>query len=129
MVDPRAVENVFKVMGKLFELDRSMEAVVDESRIELTHDLVLVMLDSIAICAFTASKERKKDVGIFDLMKKHKYRVGADTINCLLDAPRRAKPRKGGECLVQEVEGEVELWREMESREGKLEVMLRLNSK
>ncbi|OWM80063.1 hypothetical protein CDL15_Pgr010041 [Punica granatum] len=161
-VDPREVENVCKVIDGLFELDRNMEAVLDESGIELTHDLVLAVLDrfrharkpalrfftwagrkpgfthdsrtynrmmeilgttrqfetmvamleemgeqrlltmetfSIAIRAFAAAKERKKATGIFDLMKKHKYRVGAETINCLLDALGRAKLGKEANAL------------------------------
>ena len=51
------------------------------------------MLDtfSIAMRAFAATKDRKKAVGIFELMKNHKYRVGVETINALLDSLGRAK--------------------------------------
>lgn len=164
--DPRKVENVCKVIDELFQLDRNMEAVLDECQINLTHDLVLAVLDrfcharkpalrfftwagrkpgfahnsrtynrmmdilgktrqfetmvamleemgekglltmetfSIAIRSFAASKERKKAVGVFDLMKKYKYRVGAETINCLLDTLGRAKLGKEANALFEKL--------------------------
>ncbi|OWM86498.1 hypothetical protein CDL15_Pgr026390 [Punica granatum] len=56
---------------------------------------------SIAICAFATSNERKKGVGILDLLKKHKYKVGAETINCLLNALGRVKLGKEANALLE----------------------------
>ncbi|XP_047316642.1 pentatricopeptide repeat-containing protein At3g62470, mitochondrial-like [Impatiens glandulifera] len=152
--DPKEIDAVCKIIDELFTVDRSMEAVLDDCGINLTHDLVIDVLEryrharkpafrffcwagnrsgyahdsntynkmmsilgknrqfetmvilleemgekqiltmetfEIAIKAFAEAKERKKAVGIFELMKKYNYKVGADTINCLLDALGRAK--------------------------------------
>ncbi|KAM2728717.1 hypothetical protein EV1_000176 [Malus domestica] len=40
---------------------------------------------------FKTIMERKKAIGIFELMKYYKFKVGVDTINCLLDTHGRAK--------------------------------------
>ncbi|KAK4773420.1 hypothetical protein SAY87_028439 [Trapa incisa] len=164
--DPTEIENVCKVIDELFQLDRNMEAVLDECQINLTHDLVIAVLDrfchawkpalrffnwadrkpgfshdsrtynrmidilgktrqfetmvamleemgekrlltmetfSIAIRTLATSKERKKAVGLFDLMKKHKYRVGVETINCLLDTLGRAKLGKEANALFEKL--------------------------
>lgn len=57
----------------------------------------------IAIKAFAVAKERKKAVGIFELMKKYKYEVGADTINCLLDSLGRVKLAKEAQALFEKL--------------------------
>ncbi|KAI4341659.1 hypothetical protein MLD38_026355 [Melastoma candidum] len=49
---------------------------------------------AIVIRAFAAAKERKKAVGVFDLMKRYKFKIGVETINCLLDALGQAKLRR-----------------------------------
>ncbi|KAE8710365.1 Pentatricopeptide repeat-containing protein [Hibiscus syriacus] len=160
--DPKEVERVCKVIDELFGLDRNMEAVLDECGINLTHDLIIDVLERfrharkpafrffcwagqkpgfahdsrtynkmmdvlaknrqfetmlamleemgargvltmgtfiIAIKAFAAAKERKKAVGIFDLMKKYKYEAGVDTVNCLLESLGRAKLAKEAQTL------------------------------
>ncbi|XP_059625594.1 pentatricopeptide repeat-containing protein At3g62470, mitochondrial-like [Cornus florida] len=165
-VDPKEVDRVCKVIDELFALDRNMEAVLDDSGINLTHDLVVEVLErfrharkpafrffcwagqmpgfahdsrtynkmmailgktrqfetmvsvleemgekglltletfKIAIKAFAASKERKKAVGIFELMKKYKFKIGADTINCLLDELGRAKLGKEAQALFDKL--------------------------
>ncbi|KAF7803279.1 pentatricopeptide repeat-containing protein [Senna tora] len=58
---------------------------------------------SIAIKAFAAAKERKKAVGIFDLMKKYKFKVGVDTINCLLDTLGREKLGKEAQAIFEKL--------------------------
>ncbi|XP_022730811.1 pentatricopeptide repeat-containing protein At3g62470, mitochondrial-like [Durio zibethinus] len=164
--DLKEVERVCKVIDGLFGLDRNMEAVLDECGINLTHDLVmdvlerfrharkpafrffcwagqkpgfdhdsrtynkmmnvlaknrqfetmlamleemgakgLVTMDTfvIAIKAFAAAKERKKAVGIFELMKKYNYKVGVDTINCLLESLGRVKLAKEAQALFEKL--------------------------
>ncbi|KAK6272931.1 hypothetical protein POUND7_010014 [Theobroma cacao] len=57
----------------------------------------------IAIKAFAAAKERKKAIGIFELMKKYKYKAGVDTINCLLDSLVRVKLAKEAQALFEKL--------------------------
>ncbi|KAI4319378.1 hypothetical protein MLD38_032981 [Melastoma candidum] len=58
----------------------------------------------IAIRAFAAAKERKKAVGIFDLMKRYKFKIGVETINTLLDALGQAKLGKESQAIFQRLE-------------------------
>ncbi|CAA7030527.1 unnamed protein product [Microthlaspi erraticum] len=58
---------------------------------------------TIAMKAFAAAKERKKAVGIFELMKKHKFKIGVETINCLLDSLGRAKLGKEAQVLFDKL--------------------------
>ncbi|KAL5863023.1 hypothetical protein ACOSQ3_000537 [Xanthoceras sorbifolium] len=165
-VDPKEVERVCKVIDELFALDRNMEAVLDECGINLSHDLVLEVLErfrharkpafrffcwagekpgfahdsrtynsmlkilgktrqfesmvsmleemgekklltmetfKIAMNAFAAAKERKKAVAILELMKKHKYKVGVETINCLLDNLGKEKLGKEAQVLFDKL--------------------------
>ncbi|KAK7852114.1 pentatricopeptide repeat-containing protein [Quercus suber] len=164
--DPNEVERVCKLIDELFALDRNMEAVLNECGVDLSHDLVVDVLERfkharkpafrffcwagqnsgfahdsrtynammnilgktrqfesmvsmleeigekglltmetfmIAIKAFAAGKERKKAVGIFELMKKYKFKVGVDTINCLLDTLGRAKLGKEAQALFEKL--------------------------
>ncbi|XP_010258534.1 PREDICTED: pentatricopeptide repeat-containing protein At3g62470, mitochondrial-like [Nelumbo nucifera] len=164
--DPKEVERVCKVIEELFTSDRSMEAVLDQCGVDISHDLVVdvlarfrhawrpafrffcwagqrpgfshnsitynsmmgilgktrqfesmvVMLEemgkqglltvetfSIAIKAFAAARHMKKAVGIFELMKKHKFKAGVDTFNCLLDALGRAKLGKEAQALFEKL--------------------------
>ncbi|XP_030480643.2 pentatricopeptide repeat-containing protein At3g62470, mitochondrial [Cannabis sativa] len=166
--DPMEVDRVCKVIDELFELDRNMEAVLDEFGISLSHDFVVDVLERfkharkpafrffcwaggkpgfahdsrtynsmmsilgktrqfetlvsmleemgekglltmetfmIAIKAFASAKERKKAVGMFELMKKYKFKVGVNTINCLLDTLGRAKLGKEGQALFEKLKG------------------------
>ncbi|XP_052200631.1 pentatricopeptide repeat-containing protein At3g62470, mitochondrial-like [Diospyros lotus] len=166
--DPKDVDNVCKVIEELFALDRNMEAVLDECGVNLSHDLVVDVLErfrharrpalrffcwagqrpgyahdsrtynkmmlilgkarqfetmvavleemgerglltmetfEIAIKAFAEARERKKAVGMFELMKKYNFRIGVDTVNCLLDALGRAKLGKEGQLLFEKLKG------------------------
>ncbi|TQE10094.1 hypothetical protein C1H46_004264 [Malus baccata] len=47
--------------------------------------------------------ERKKVIGIFELMKYYKFKVGVDTINCLLDTQGRAKLVKEMQLLFEKL--------------------------
>ncbi|KAL3349361.1 hypothetical protein AABB24_022476 [Solanum stoloniferum] len=165
--DPKEVDRVCKVIDELFSLDRNMEAVLDECGINLSHDLVVDVLDRfkharkpafrffcwaaqrpgyahdsrtynammailgktrqfetmvsvleemgekglltmeaflISMKASAAAKERKKAIGMFELMKKYKFKVGVETINCLLDALGRAKLGKEAQLLFEKLE-------------------------
>lgn len=165
--DPNEVDRVCKVIDELFALDRNMEAVLDECGINLSHDLVVDVLERfkharkpafrffcwasrrsdyahdsrtynammsilgktrqfetmvsvleemgekglltmetfiISMKAFVAVKERKKAIGMFELMKKYKFKVGVETINCLLDAMGRAKLGKEAQILFEKLE-------------------------
>ncbi|CAO2818730.1 unnamed protein product [Amaranthus hypochondriacus] len=166
--DPEEVNRVSKVIDELFALDRSMEAVLDDCGVNLTHDLVFDVLqrfkyarkpafrffcwagqkpgfchDSrtynamllilgktrqfetlgslleemgekgvlniesfiIAIKAYAAGKERKKAIGVFELMKKYGFEAGVETINCLLDALAREKLAKEAQALYDRLKG------------------------
>ncbi|CAI9114122.1 OLC1v1014772C1 [Oldenlandia corymbosa var. corymbosa] len=165
--DPDEVDRVCKVIDELFTLDRNMEAVLDESGVNLSHDLVVDVLERfkharkpafrffcwasrrsdyahdsrtynammsilgktrqfetmvsvleemgekglltmetfiISMKAFVAAKERKKAIGMFELMKKYKLKVGVETVNCLLDAMGRAKLGKEAQIMFQKLE-------------------------
>ena len=165
--DPEEVSRVCKVIDELFALDRNMEAVLDECNVDLSHDLVVSVLErfkharkpafrffswagqkagfthnsrtynammsvlgktrlfetmmgmlgemgekglltmetfSIAIKAFAAAKERKKAIGVFELMKRYHFDAGVDTINCLLDNLGRAKLGKEAQALFEKLE-------------------------
>ncbi|XP_059312285.1 pentatricopeptide repeat-containing protein At3g62470, mitochondrial-like [Lycium ferocissimum] len=165
--DPKEVDRVSKVIDELFSLDRNMEAVLDECGINLSHDLVVDVLERfkharkpafrffcwaaqrpgyahdsrtynammtilgrarqfetmvsvleemgekglltmetflISMKAFAAAKERKKAIGMFELMKKYKFKVGVETINSLLDALGRAKLGKEAQLLFEKLE-------------------------
>lgn len=79
-----------------------------ETMIALIHEmgekgLLTIETFSIAIKAFAASKERKKAVGMFELMKKYKFKVGVETINVLLDNLGRAKLGKEADALFEKL--------------------------
>ncbi|KAJ1414150.1 Tetratricopeptide-like helical domain superfamily [Sesbania bispinosa] len=164
--DPDEVDRVCKVIDELFALDRNMEAVLDECGVQLSHDLVVEVLQrfrharkpafrffcwaaqkpgfahdsrtyncmmhilgktrqfetmvamleemgekglltmetfSIAIKVFASAKERKKAVGIFDLMKKYKFKVDVDAINFLLDSLGAAKLGKEAQVVFEKL--------------------------
>lgn len=166
-VDGKEVDRVCKVMEETFAFDRNMETVLDECGVDLSHELVLRVLErfkharkpafrffcwackrrgfahnsstynvvlsilgkgrqfetmvsvleemgdkdlltiqafTICIKAFAAAKEGKKAVGILALMKKFKFKVDAEMINCLLDALGRAKLGKEAQFLFEKLE-------------------------
>lgn len=165
--DEKEVDRVCRVMEETFAFDRNMETVLDECGVDLSHELVLRVLErfkharkpafrffcwacerrgfahnpstcnvmlsilgksrqfetmvsvleemgdkdlltietfTICIKAFAAAKERTKAVGILDLMKKFKFKVDAEMINCLLDALGRAKLGKEAQVLFEKLE-------------------------
>ncbi|KAI6674541.1 hypothetical protein NL676_002447 [Syzygium grande] len=84
--DSRTYNTMMDILGKTRQFE-TMVSMLEEMG---TKGLLTMETFMIAIKAFAASKERKKAVGMFELMKKYKYKVGVDTINCLLDALGRA---------------------------------------
>ncbi|OIV93794.1 hypothetical protein TanjilG_03757 [Lupinus angustifolius] len=58
---------------------------------------------SIAIKAFAAAKERKKAVGVFDLMKRYKYRVDVDAVNFLLGSLGESKLGKEAQVVFDKL--------------------------
>ncbi|RDX61930.1 Pentatricopeptide repeat-containing protein, mitochondrial, partial [Mucuna pruriens] len=58
---------------------------------------------SVAIKAFAEAKQRKKAVGIFDLMKKYEFKVGVDVINFLLDSLGTAKLGKEAQAVFEKL--------------------------
>ncbi|XP_076884285.1 uncharacterized protein LOC143533350 [Bidens hawaiensis] len=166
--DAKEVERVCNVIHQLFALDRNMEAVLDESKVHLTHDLVvevlqrykharwptfrffswagrqpgfchdsrtynammvilgktqqfetmvalldemggkrLLTIETFQICikSFAAGQQRRKAVGIFELMKKYEFKVGVETVNCLLDNLGRVKLGKEAQILFERLKG------------------------
>ncbi|WCJ22310.1 Pentatricopeptide repeat (PPR) superfamily protein [Euphorbia peplus] len=99
-LDSRSYNAMMSILGKSRQFE-TMVSMLDE----MGEKGVLTMETfSIAMRAFAASKERKKAVGIFELMKKHKYKIGVETINSLLDSLGRAKLGKEAEALFDKLE-------------------------
>ncbi|KAF8006662.1 hypothetical protein BT93_K0847 [Corymbia citriodora subsp. variegata] len=98
--DSRTYNTMMDILGKTRQFE-TMVSVLEEMG---TKGLLTMETFMIAIKAFAASKERKKAVGMFELMKKYKYKVGVDTINCLLDALGRAKLGKEARVLFEKLE-------------------------
>ncbi|GMQ01681.1 hypothetical protein CsSME_00048237 [Camellia sinensis var. sinensis] len=149
MADWKEVDRVCKVVDELFALDQNMEAVLDElverfrharrpafrffcwvgqrSRPGYSHDSRTynkMMLILGKARQFETMVIRKKAVGIFELMKKYKFKVGVDTIDCLLESLRRAKLGKeaqlltytvllNGWCRVKNLMEEGKVWNDM----------------
>ncbi|CAI9276519.1 unnamed protein product [Lactuca saligna] len=174
--DEEEVKRICNVIEELFALDRNMEAVLDDCKINLTHDLVIDVLErfkharrpafrffswagqqpgyhhdsrtyntmmnilgktkqfetmisilnemgekqlltletfNICIKAFAAGQQRRKAVGMFDLMKKHNFKVGVDSINCLLDNLGRSKLGKEAQVLFHNLKEAGKIWNEM----------------
>lgn len=98
--DSRTYNTMMDILGKTRQFE-TMVSLLEEMG---TKGLLTMETFMIAIKAFAASKERKKAVGMFELMKKYKYKVGVDTINCLLDALGRAKLGKEAQLLFEKLE-------------------------
>ncbi|KAB2616322.1 pentatricopeptide repeat-containing protein [Pyrus ussuriensis x Pyrus communis] len=104
----------------------NVHAVLDECDIHLSHDLVAAVLKRFqharkpalrffywegqkpgfshdSRTPFAATNERNEVVGIFELMKYYKFKVGVNTINCLLDTFGRAKLGKKMQLLFEKL--------------------------
>ncbi|KZV39934.1 pentatricopeptide repeat-containing protein mitochondrial [Dorcoceras hygrometricum] len=91
---------MLSILGKSRQFE-TMVSVLEEMR---GKDLLTTETFTICVKAFAAAKEVKKAVGILDLMKKFKFKVDAEVINCLLDALGRAKLGKEAQVLFEKLE-------------------------
>ncbi|WOH05011.1 hypothetical protein DCAR_0624423 [Daucus carota subsp. sativus] len=98
--DSRTYNMMMRILGKT----RQFETMV--SLLEEMGEKGVLNMETfqIAIQAFAASQERRKAVAMFELMKKYKFKVDVDTINCLLDALGRAKLGKEAQLLFGKLE-------------------------
>ncbi|GLU16765.1 hypothetical protein SLE2022_331800 [Rubroshorea leprosula] len=99
--DSRTYNAMMGVLARTRQFE-SMVAMLEEMG---TKGLLTKETFVIAIKAFAAAKERKKAVAIFELMKKYKYTVGAETINFLLDSLGKAKLGKEAQALFDKLKG------------------------
>ncbi|KAA0048071.1 hypothetical protein IC582_011518 [Cucumis melo] len=99
--DSKTYNMMMTILGKT----RQFETMV--SLLEEMAEKELLTMETFTICfkAFAAAKERKKAVGVFELMKKYKYKVGVETINCLLDSLGRAKLGKEALTIFEKLHG------------------------
>lgn len=95
--DSRSYNAMMDILGK----NRQFETMI--SVLEEMGEKGLLSLETFSICikSFVAAKERRKAVGVFDLMKKHKFKISAETMSCLLDALGRAKLGKEARVLFE----------------------------
>ncbi|GAB4841766.1 hypothetical protein Ancab_022488 [Ancistrocladus abbreviatus] len=99
--DSRSYNAMMMILGKTRQFE-TMVSLLDEMG---EKGLLTMETFIIAIQAFAGAKERKKAVGIFELMKKHKFKVGVETINCLLDSLGREKLGKEAQALFDKLKG------------------------
>ncbi|XLS74173.1 hypothetical protein HN51_031038 [Arachis hypogaea] len=99
--DSRTYNSMMHILGKTIQFE-TMVAMLEEMG---EKGLLTMETFSIAIKSFAASKERKNSVGVFDLMKKYKFRVDADAINFLLDSLGRAKLGKEAQAVFEKLKG------------------------
>ncbi|KAL8055530.1 hypothetical protein ABFS82_04G061700 [Erythranthe guttata] len=94
----------YNAMMNILGKTRQFETLV--SLLEEMGEKGLLTMETFTICikVFAAAKERKKAVAIVDLMKKYNFKVGIETVNCLLDALGRAKLAKEAQTLFEKLE-------------------------
>ncbi|XP_012840513.1 PREDICTED: pentatricopeptide repeat-containing protein At3g62470, mitochondrial-like [Erythranthe guttata] len=97
--DSTTYNAMMNILGKT----RQFETLV--SLLEEMGEKGLLTMETFIICikVFAAAKERKKGVAIVDLMKKYNFKVGIETVNCLLDALGRAKLAKEAQTLFEKL--------------------------
>uniref|UniRef100_A0A7N0VHD7 Pentatricopeptide repeat-containing protein n=1 Tax=Kalanchoe fedtschenkoi TaxID=63787 RepID=A0A7N0VHD7_KALFE len=93
----------YNAMMSIFGKTRQFETMVPLLHEMGEKGLLTIETFSIAIKAFAAAKERKKAVGMFDLMRKYKFEVGVETVNVLLDNLGRAKLGKEANALFEKL--------------------------
>lgn len=97
--DSRTYNAMMYILGKTRQFE-TMMSVLEEIGAK---GLLTIDTFKIAMNAFAAAKERKKAIAVFELMKKHKFKVGVNTINCLLDGLGRAKLGKEAHALFDKL--------------------------
>nr|VDD58079.1 unnamed protein product [Brassica oleracea] len=93
--DSRTYNSMMTILAKTRQFE-TMVSLLEEMGVK---ELLTMETFTIAMKAFAAAKERKKAVGIFELMKQYKFKIGVETINCLLDSLGRAKLGKEAQVL------------------------------
>ncbi|EYU38195.1 hypothetical protein MIMGU_mgv1a024858mg, partial [Erythranthe guttata] len=98
--DSTTYNAMMNILGKT----RQFETLV--SLLEEMGEKGFLTMETFTMCikVFAAAKERKKAVAIVDLMKKYNFKVGIETVNCLLDALGRAKLAKEAQTLFEKFE-------------------------
>lgn len=97
--DSRTYNAMLMILGKTRQFE-TLGSLLEEMG---ERGLLTVGSFTIAIKAFASGKERKKAVGMFDMMKKYGFKPGAETINCLLDALAREKLAKEAQALYDKL--------------------------
>ncbi|KOM53656.1 hypothetical protein LR48_Vigan09g231500 [Vigna angularis] len=97
--DSRTYNCMMRVLGRTRQFE-TMVALFEEMG---EKGLLTMETFSIAIKAFSEAKQRKKVVWIFDLMKKHGFKVGVDVINFLLESLGTAKLGKEAQAVFEKL--------------------------
>ncbi|GAA0168676.1 hypothetical protein LIER_23340 [Lithospermum erythrorhizon] len=98
--DSGTYNKMMQILGKTKQFETMVSVLEDMGE----RGLLTLETFQILIKAFAAAKERKKAVGLFELMKKYKFKVGVETINCLLDELGKAKLGKEAHTLFERLE-------------------------
>lgn len=99
--DSTTYNSMMTILGKTRQFE-TMVSLLEEMGVK---GLLTMETFVIAFKAFAAAKERKKAVGIFELMKYYRFKYGVDTVNCLLDTLARAKLGKEMQLLFDKLKG------------------------
>ncbi|KAK9065029.1 hypothetical protein SSX86_016412 [Deinandra increscens subsp. villosa] len=99
--DSRTYNMMMSILGKTKQFE-TMISLLDE-----IGEKGLLTLETFQICikSFAAAQQRRKAVGMFELMRKHNFKVGVGSINCLLDNLGRAKLGKEAQVLFEKLKG------------------------
>ncbi|GAA0162857.1 hypothetical protein LIER_18859 [Lithospermum erythrorhizon] len=98
--DSGTYNKMMEILGKTKQFETMVSVLEDMGE----RGLLTLETFQISIKAFAAAKERKKAVGLFELMKKYKFKVRVETINCLLDELGKAKLGKEAQTLFERLE-------------------------
>ncbi|KAL2316966.1 hypothetical protein Fmac_030842 [Flemingia macrophylla] len=99
--DSRTYNCMMCILGRTRQFE-TMVALLEEMG---EKGLLTMETFSIAIKAFAEAKQRKKAVGIFDLMKKYRFKVDVGVINFLLGSLGEAKLGKEAQVVFEKLEG------------------------
>ncbi|XP_058766683.1 pentatricopeptide repeat-containing protein At3g62470, mitochondrial-like [Vicia villosa] len=97
--DSRTYNSMMSILGKTRQFE-TMVALLEEMG---EKGFLTMETFAIAIKAFASAKERKKAVGVFDMMKKYKIKVGVDAVNFLLDGLGAAKLVKEAQVVFEKL--------------------------
>ncbi|XP_071702441.1 uncharacterized protein [Rutidosis leptorrhynchoides] len=99
--DSRTYNAMMSILGKGKQFE-TMVSLLDEMG-----EKGLLTLDTFQICikVFAVDRQRRKAVGVFELMKNYGFKVGVDSINVLLDNLGRVKLAKEAQILFEKLKG------------------------